>query len=77
MEKTLTTYAINGFGRIGTLTLRVLLCKNANVAFINDPQCTPEIIAHQLEFDSVHGRFDKNIRYNKSSILINDKEIYI
>ena len=77
MEKTLTTYAINGFGRIGKLTLRVLLSKNANVAFINDPLCTPEIIAHQLEFDSVHGRFDKNIRYNKSSILINDKEIYI
>lgn len=77
MENKLTTYAINGFGRIGKLTLRVLLSKNANVAFINDPKCTPEIVAYQLEFDSVHGRFDQSIKYNKSSILINGKEIFI
>jgi glyceraldehyde 3-phosphate dehydrogenase len=77
MENKLTTYAINGFGRIGKLTLRVLLSKNANVAFINDPKCTPEIVAYQLEFDSVHGRFDQSIKYNKSSIMINGKEIFI
>jgi glyceraldehyde 3-phosphate dehydrogenase len=51
--------AINGFGRIGRLTLRAYLeagRKDLDFVAINDLG-SAEMNAHLLEFDSVHGRF--------------------
>jgi glyceraldehyde 3-phosphate dehydrogenase len=51
--------AINGFGRIGRLTLRAFLeagRKDLDFVAINDLG-SAEMNAHLLEFDSVHGRF--------------------
>lgn len=51
------TVAINGFGRIGRLVFRALLesgRKDLNVVVIND-LASPEISAHLLKYDSVHG----------------------
>jgi len=73
----LTSYAINGFGRIGKLALRVLLERNEDVAFINDPVGDPESHAHLLEFDSIHGRWTEGISFNKSSVIINGKVIKV
>jgi len=50
--------AINGFGRIGRLTLRALLEKSDSpltLVAINDLGA-PEQMAHALKYDSVHGR---------------------
>ncbi len=55
--------AINGFGRIGRLTLRAYLesgRKDLDFVAINDLG-SPEMNAHLLEFDSVHGRFPGKI----------------
>jgi glyceraldehyde 3-phosphate dehydrogenase len=55
--------AINGFGRIGRLTLRAYLESGRNdldFVAINDLG-SPEMNAHLLEFDSVHGRFPGKI----------------
>jgi glyceraldehyde 3-phosphate dehydrogenase len=51
--------AINGFGRIGRLTLRAFLeagRKDLDFVAINDLG-SAEMNAHLLEFDSVHRRF--------------------
>ena len=53
----MTTYALNGLGRIGKLALRPLLERGAKIAFLNDAIGDPAMHAHLLEFDSVHGRW--------------------
>ena len=53
--------AINGFGRIGRLTLRALLDKvseNIEISAVNDLGPIDSNI-HLLKYDSVHGFFDK------------------
>ena len=49
---------INGFGRMGRLTLRAAW-GNPDIAFvrINDPGGDAATFAHLLNFDSVHGRW--------------------
>lgn len=53
----MTVYALNGLGRIGKLALKPLLEKGAEVAWINDAVGDPQMHAHLLEFDTVHGRW--------------------
>ena len=57
--------AINGFGRIGRLTMRALAQSGRNdieVALINTPGDIATS-AHLFEFDSTHGRFAGNLSY--------------
>lgn len=51
---------INGFGRMGRLTARVLF-ENSKVEIvqINDPAGDAATLAHLMNFDSVHGRWNK------------------
>jgi glyceraldehyde 3-phosphate dehydrogenase len=65
-----TTYALNGLGRIGKLALKPLLEKGAEIAWINDVQGDPEMHAHLLEFDTVHGRWDAEFSHDTDSITI-------
>ncbi|MCG7520523.1 ArsJ-associated glyceraldehyde-3-phosphate dehydrogenase [Ruegeria sp. Ofav3-42] len=67
----MTTYAVNGLGRMGKLALKPLLEKGANVAWINDAVGDPEMHAHLLEFDTVHGRWDAAFEHDESSVTIN------
>jgi glyceraldehyde 3-phosphate dehydrogenase len=56
--------AINGFGRIGRLTLRAIVetgRKDIEVVAIND-LAPVETNAHLLRFDSVHGRFAADVK---------------
>ena len=71
----MTTYAINGLGRIGKLALRPLLESGAKIAFLNDAIGDPEMHAHLLEFDTVHGRWDAQFSYDTDSISIDDTRI--
>ena len=66
----MTTYAINGLGRIGKLALRPLLERGAQISFINDAVGDPAMLAHLLEFDSVHGRWPAEITADDTSIMI-------
>ncbi|WP_170515557.1 ArsJ-associated glyceraldehyde-3-phosphate dehydrogenase [Ruegeria atlantica] len=67
----MTTYALNGLGRMGKLALKPLLEKGAKIAWINDAVGNPEMHAHLLEFDTVHGRWDANFEHNAESVSIN------
>lgn len=69
--------AINGFGRIGRLVLRVAIKDpEINIVGIND-LTKPEVLAHLLKYDSVHRRFSGTIEAKKDAIVINDKEISV
>ncbi len=67
----MTTYAVNGLGRMGKLALKPLLDKGAKIAWINDAVGDPEMHAHLLEFDSVHGRWDAEFGHDAESVTIN------
>jgi glyceraldehyde 3-phosphate dehydrogenase len=66
----MTTYALNGLGRIGKLALRPLLERGAEIAWINDAVGDPEMHAHLLEFDTVHGRWPATFSHDTGSLTI-------
>ena len=65
--------AINGFGRIGRLAMRAALESGRDdVEFvaINDLGA-PDVNAHLLQYDSVHGRFPGEVKARKTGISVN------
>ena len=68
----MTTFALNGLGRIGKLALMPLIERGAQIAWINDAIGDPAMHAHLLEFDTVHGRSVENISHDTESIIVND-----
>ena len=70
--------AINGFGRIGRPVLRILLDKhpNAEVVAIND-LTDASTLAHLLKYDSLYGRFDKEVSADEQSLIVGGKTIKI
>lgn len=69
--------AINGFGRIGRITLRALLKKNnIEIVAIND-LTDPQTLCHLLKYDSVHGNFPGEVTAGKDYLMVNNKKIAI
>ena len=67
---------INGFGRIGRLVLRSLWGReNIKITHINDPLGNAKGAAHLLEFDSVHGRWNKAISNDQNNLSIEGQSI--
>ena len=67
--------AINGFGRIGRLTLRNLLKnKNVEVVAIND-LTSNETLAHLFKYDSAQGTYPGKVSANDQHIMIGNKKI--
>jgi glyceraldehyde 3-phosphate dehydrogenase len=71
----MTTYALNGLGRIGKLALRPLLERGAKIAFFNDAVGDPAMHAHLLEFDSIHGRWPAAFEADEGAISIDGTRI--
>jgi glyceraldehyde 3-phosphate dehydrogenase len=68
--------AINGFGRIGRLALRAAWgSSQISIVHINEIAGDAAAAAHLLEYDSVHGRWDKNIQATKDSLIIDNTTI--
>jgi glyceraldehyde 3-phosphate dehydrogenase len=67
--------AINGFGRIGRCVLRAGW-DNPDIEFVHINDLTSdEMLAHLLEYDSVHRRFDQDIEAVEGGIRIGDTVI--
>ena len=67
---------INGFGRMGRLFLRAAWGNDSfDIVQINELKGDAATAAHLLEFDSVHGHWDKKIKVEGNSIFIEGKEI--
>jgi len=67
---------INGFGRIGRMVFRAIAKEfpEIEVVGIND-LLDPEYLAYMLKFDSVHGRFNGDVKVEGSTLIVNGKKI--
>ncbi|MFY0635442.1 MAG: ArsJ-associated glyceraldehyde-3-phosphate dehydrogenase [Vannielia sp.] len=72
----MTTYALNGLGRMGKLALKPLLEKGAKIAWINDAVGDAAMHAHLLEFDTVHGRWDAEFASDGESVTIDGVRLH-
>ena len=69
--------AINGFGRIGRLALRLMIENNDfEVVAIND-LTDAKTLAHLFKYDSAQGRFNGEIEVKDGAFVVNGKEIKI
>jgi glyceraldehyde 3-phosphate dehydrogenase len=69
----MTRIAINGLGRIGKLVLRSFVERGVpgEIVLLNDAVGNPEIHAHLLEFDTVHGRWPALFSHDDESVSVN------
>ena len=68
--------AINGFGRIGRMAFRIIENDpTLEVVGIND-LTDPGMLAHLLQYDSVHGKFDGTVEVNDNQLLVNGRRIH-
>ena len=67
---------INGFGRIGRMAFRAIArdFPGIEVVGIND-LLEPDYLAYMLKYDSVHGRFNGDIKVNGNNLVVNGKTI--
>lgn len=69
--------AINGFGRIGRISFRVMQeSKNIEIVAIND-LTDSKTLAHLLKYDSIHGIINADIKSDDSAIIVNGKRISV
>ncbi len=69
--------AINGFGRIGRYTAKLILEKaEFNLVAINDLADTTAI-AHLLKYDSIHGKVARKIGLESNILSYGDQEIQL
>ncbi len=73
----MTKIAINGFGRIGRLTFRLLFeDPEVEVVAIND-LTNAKTLAHLLKYDSAHGRYKHSVDVKGDNLFVNGKEIKV
>jgi glyceraldehyde 3-phosphate dehydrogenase len=66
--------AINGLGRIGRATLKIILdTPGLELAAVNDIVST-ENLAYLLKYDTVYGRYEKTVEYTEESLIIDGQE---
>ena len=72
--------AINGFGRIGRSVLRALYENNyahqVEIVAINE-LATPAAMAHLLQYDSSHGRFEQSVDFDQQHLYVAEHSIAI
>jgi glyceraldehyde 3-phosphate dehydrogenase len=72
-----TPIAINGFGRIGRLVLRVLARRGSlEVVAVND-LTSPETLAHLLKYDSTHGKYPGSVRLDGTRLVVDGHPIEV
>lgn len=70
-----TNIAINGMGRIGRMVLRIALQNNnLNVKAIN-ASYPPETIAHLINYDTTHGKYNEKVEAIEDGIRYKDQDI--
>lgn len=69
--------AINGFGRIGRLVLRLALKHPyLKVVAINDLVATDNL-AYLFKYDTTHGTYPGEVSYDEKSLIIDQKKIHV
>ena len=68
---------INGMGRIGRMVLRSIFennLKDIEIKHINN-KSNSEIFANLIKYDSIHGKFNADISFDKKHLFINKDKI--
>ena len=70
--------AINGFGRIGRLTARVMKQRGDEIDLVavNDLTST-DMLANLFKYDSAHGRFAGEVSHDKENIIIKGDKLRV
>jgi len=73
---------INGFGRIGRLVYKAivdrgLLGKEIDVVAVVDISTDAKYFAYQLKYDSVHGKYNGEIKTEKSKPDLQDDDVFV
>lgn len=67
---------INGFGRIGRLAARVLLQRDdIELVAINAPDKTPEMVIYAFTHDTVHGRWNGEVKAEGNTLFFDGKAV--
>ncbi|VWU49984.1 glyceraldehyde-3-phosphate dehydrogenase [Hepatocystis sp. ex Piliocolobus tephrosceles] len=75
-----TKIGINGFGRIGRLVFRAAFEYHRDrieVVAINDPNMDISHLIYLLKHDSVHGKFQGEIKPGKDFITVNERKVSV
>ena len=68
---------INGMGRIGRMIVRSIIennNSNIQIKHINNRTNT-EVCSNLLKNDSIHGKFDADVKFDKKNLIINNNNI--
>jgi glyceraldehyde 3-phosphate dehydrogenase len=68
---------INGMGRIGRMVIRAITesqNKNIKIKHINN-RSNSESSCTLIKYDSIHGKFDADIKFDENHLIINDNKI--
>ena len=68
---------INGMGRIGRMIVRSIIenkYRNIEIKHINN-RTNPEACSNLLKYDSIHGKFNAEIGFDKKHLIINKNKI--
>ena len=68
---------INGMGRIGRMVVRSIIeskNKNLKISHINNRSNT-EATCKLIKFDSIHGKFNANLKFDENQLTINKNKI--
>ena len=67
--------AINGFGRMGRLALRAAWNSDFDIVHINELNGDIHTAAHLLSFDSIHGKWEKEVTVDDNTLVIDGKQV--
>lgn len=74
---TLKRVAVNGCGRIGRLTIKLLIeQEDIELVAVND-LTDPTTLAHLLQYDSIHGKYHYKVEEKDGDLIINGKLLKI
>jgi len=70
--------AINGFGRIGRLTFRIMMAQpnQFEVVAVNDLTAN-QMLATLLKYDSIHRRYDGQVGHDDQHLIVSGKRIRV
>jgi glyceraldehyde 3-phosphate dehydrogenase len=69
--------AINGFGRVGRYIVRACIgYDDIDIVAINS-RAKPEVLAHLLKYDSVHGKIGADVSVEGSNLVVDGKAIAV
>ena len=74
----ITKCGINGFGRIGRLVARIMVKDpETKLLHINAGSATPDYMAYQFKFDSIHGRFDGAVLVDGDDLILDGQRVVV